>query len=101
MRKIISGFFLLCIAIVGGHVVYEVIDVQSYYSEIKLIVQEPPIDLEDLVGLNSQQVKYDKTYFYKGDFIGFNAIVNGQYIVVNKMGSVEEDFKVVCLLKKP
>lgn len=53
----------------------------------------PTENFRNILNLNGKHVKYVKFYYYKDDFVGFNAVVSGNYLTVTKLGKVTNNPK--------
>lgn len=73
----------------------------KYTSRIEIRDEQPKIELEKLIKIDKQRIKYLKSIFYNEDLIGFSAVIDSQYITVTKLGIVANDFVILKLLKKP
>ena len=65
----------------------------KYSSEIESKSTYPKIGWEDLIHIKKERITYSKSFFYKGDYIGFTALVDKKnYITVTKLGKVNKSF---------
>lgn len=73
----------------------------TFSTKITIDKNRPLIDLKQIINLDNRKVTYLNSFYYKGRPIGFNALVNGQYITVTKLGKVNENFNVTPIFKQP
>jgi hypothetical protein len=77
------------------------INIEKYYSKITVDYKRPLIGLNQIVNIDDYKVKYLMSIYYDKKVIGFNAIVEGQYITVTKLGQVKRDFEISEVFKQP
>ena len=93
--------FVIFISLVLIYVVYKAASFLILNSQITDDTIKPKIKLSQLVTISEERVKYNQSFYFNNDFIGFNAFIDKKYfITVTKLGRVSKGYKIIKSDKK-